>query len=30
MASIFEKYAADCEVEQKKIDEAVVVTTTAN
>ncbi len=30
MASIFEKYAADREVEQKKIDEAVVVTTTAS
>lgn len=30
MASIFEKYAADHEVEQKKIDEAVVVTTTAS
>lgn len=29
MASIFEKYAAGREVEQK-IDEAVVVTTTAN
>lgn len=30
MASIFEKYAADREFEQKKIDKAVVVTTMAN
>lgn len=30
MASIFEKYAADREFEQKKKDEAVVVTTMAN
>ena len=30
MANMFEKYAADCEAEQKKIEEAVVADTTAD
>lgn len=30
MANMFEKYAADREAEQKKIEEAVVADTTAN
>ena len=30
MANMFEKYAADCEAEQKKIEKAVVADTTAD